>query len=598
MRISLCVICGNEEAIIERLLESFGPGFDEFSLCRAVGSSAPDRSKDLAQAWCEKNGRAFRFAEYKNGPGAETWTHIDDFSAARNMAFENATGDWLFWADCDDVCDQPAKLREVLGAADVGDLVRFDYDVVGTNKRPKRERAIRRELFKTGSRWVYPVHENLRVPAGTRVTDGQWPVWVHQPKFVGPENRRRNKMILSRTLSQTANNYFYVHQEWFCEGNRHNAVRFGRLVLEFPDLEPSFRYETNLNLAKLAPDPDQALRYAMDAHSVFPWCREAMAMVALIFMERNDPQRALHWAERLDRTPEPPESLRPWTHEPKWYGWAAVDMLARCQRFADRPDDAKLTQQRLGPPTFSLIHATRGRPTRAAECRNQWLNLAANPERIEHLLCVDADDEKSVRIAKQYQHVISNSQSCVAAWNAGAAASRGKILIQLSDDWIPVPGWDAKILAEIERAGKTLDDEWVLAISDGHRKDDLLCMAILSRARYDRQKETVLSLKALPYVGRADDISTLPPPAASTAEVGPYLFHPDYESVFSDNEFTHRAYKDGVVIDARERLTFTHAHPVFGAGKWDATYEHNNRKDRYERGKATFNLRNPEAAIV
>jgi hypothetical protein len=56
MRISLCAICGNEEAIIERMLESFAPAFDELSLCRAVGALAPDATADKARAWCRRAG--------------------------------------------------------------------------------------------------------------------------------------------------------------------------------------------------------------------------------------------------------------------------------------------------------------------------------------------------------------------------------------------------------------------------------------------------------------------------------------------------------------------------------------------------------------
>lgn len=569
MKISLCAICFNEEALIERFLDSFAPAFDELSLCRAVGSLPPDLTVARAEAWCTANGKAFVFTEHVNGPGAQDWPHTDDFAEARNQSFAAATGDWLFWADCDDLCHEPEALRDVLAAPGCGDLVRFIYDVIGTNKQPLRERAIRRTLFAAGNRWRFPVHENLLVPPNTVITDAGAPVWIHQPKFSGKENRVRNRTILSRALAGTAANYFYVHQEWFCEGNKANADRFGRLALAFPDLDPSFRYEVNLNLARITADNEQALRYAQDAHAVFPWCREACAMLALIFMERADPARALHWAERLDRTPLPAENLRPWTHEPKWYGWAAIDLLARCQRFADQPEAAKRTQARHGPPLFSLLHASRGRAATASDCRNTWLNLAQYPDRVQHILCCDADDRATVRLAKQFEHTISHAQSCVAAWNLGAEQATGKILIQLSDDWAPVPGWDAKILAEIEAAGKAPDDEWVLAISDGHRTDDLLCMAICSRAR---------------YLAQAD------------ADTGrPSLFFPGYESVYSDNEFSHRAWRDGVVIDARSRLAFHHLHPAFGAGRMDETYEHTNQPARYARGKALFEARNPDA---
>jgi glycosyltransferase involved in cell wall biosynthesis len=563
MRISLCVITGNEAPLIVRFLDSFAPVFDELSLVRAVGASQPDETAALAEDWCKKNGKAFVFSQYENGMGAEEWNHVDDFAAARNAAFSGGTGDWLLWADVDDLLFDYDGLRELLAHPAVGDLVRFPYDVVGTGKRPVRERAIRRTSFAAGNKWQFPVHENLLVRPGTSVSTHDAPVWVHQPKKIGVDNRRRNKQILSRALQHASAHYFYVAQEWFCEGNKYNATKFSKLALEFPDLDPSFRYETNLNLARLTDDTSEAIQYALAAHGIFPWCREAHAMLALSYIERNDPKRAVFWAERMDATPLPHESERPWTHEPKWYGWAGVDLLARAYRFAGNKAAAASVQNRLGQPTISLIHATRGRANKAGHTRNLWLSLAVNPERIQHVYCVDDDDTQSKKLASQFEHTVSMGKSCVAAWNDGCAIATGDLLVQLSDDWLPVPGWDAKLLDEVKRAGKTLDDPLVIAVSDGHRKDDLLCMAILTHARYVQQ--------------------------------GYAMFSSEYESVFSDNEFAHRAWRDGVVIDARDRITFEHEHPAFGAAPMDATYAHNNAKERYEKGEATFRKRNPDA---
>ena len=115
MRVSLCVICGNETQHIVTMLNSFSGVFDELSLVRAVGASKPDDTCDLAQRWCLQNGKDYVFAEHKNGLGCEGWEHIDDFAAARIEAFHGGTGDWLIWADCDDVfCGDAAAFRHKL----------------------------------------------------------------------------------------------------------------------------------------------------------------------------------------------------------------------------------------------------------------------------------------------------------------------------------------------------------------------------------------------------------------------------------------------------------------------------------------------------
>jgi len=199
---------------------------------------------------------------------------------------------------------------------------------------------------------------------------------------------------------------------------------------------------------------------------------------------------------------------------------------------------------------ISLLHATRGRALQAKECRDAWMSAAKHPEDIEHIFGIDDDDIDSLTNINTQRVIAERGKGCVAAWNACAKASKGDILIQLSDDWEPTKNWDVDILREFEDA----KGERVLAISDGHRTDDLLCMAILNRARYEKQG---------------------------------YLFHPEFFSVYSDNYFTWAATKDGVIKDSRH-IVFEHKHPVFNKAEWDPTYLASNAQQNYVQGHGKF----------
>ena len=98
--------------------------------------------------------------------------------------------------------------------------------------------------------------------------------------------------------------------------------------------------------------------------------------------------------------------------------------------------------------SISLLHATRGRVVGAIAARDRWLQAAEFPERIEHIFAFDRDDTASVEGFGAYRHVIVEEQDkgCVAAWNLATRASNGQILIQLSDDWLPIrqPRWCCK----------------------------------------------------------------------------------------------------------------------------------------------------------
>lgn len=560
--ISLCVICGNEEEHILPMLESFAPCFDELSLVRAIGSRKADKTFEIASEWCAANGKAFVGSEYANGFAAKAWDHVDSFAAARNQAFKQATGEWLVWCDCDDTMEHAEKLRDELAAIpdDVA-MVRYPYDVRGSGKKLMRERAIRAADFARGRIWHHSVHENLLILPGDKHEDRTACVWIHSPKTVKRENRRRNLRILGNSVTECATQYFYIHQEHYCNQDKQSAEQFGKLALQFPNLQPSFRYETLLNLARICGNYREAMTYCMEAHGIFPWCREAIAAMILLHFEKGDGRRATWWADQMLKLREPSEKERPWTHEAKYYGWAGFDLAARSHRMAgnrERADEIQEQFHAYETPTVSLIHATRGRSSKAVACREAWLNTATFPWNVEHIFAVDADDKESAQMAKQFVSVTSEKRSCVAAWNLAAKRARGDLIVQLSDDWLPTQNWDARLLEAVK--GRDLKrEEVVIAVNDGHRKDDLLCMAICSRARLEAQGE---------------------------------LFFEGYESVFSDNEFSVRAFADGVVVDARDRITLEHAHPAFGAAPMDKTYEHNNSTERYKAGKALFDARN------
>jgi glycosyltransferase involved in cell wall biosynthesis len=216
--------------------------------------------------------------------------------------------------------------------------------------------------------------------------------------------------------------------------------------------------------------------------------------------------------------------------------------------------------RRSASPTISLLHATRGRPAQALAAREQWLKAAANPRRVEHIFALDSDDEASKKALCKLPHriVTETGRGCVGAWNLAAEASTGDVLVQLSDDWTPMQGWDEEFVRRL----RDVSQPGVLRPSDGRRRDDLLCMAILTRARLKQQGE---------------------------------FLHGGYVGIYSDDEFSFRAYQDGVVIDARD-MVLLHDHPNYNPNvEMDETYLNQNSAERDKHGRKLFLERNPRA---
>ena len=146
MTISLCMIVKNEAAVLERCLKSVAGLVDEIII---VDTGSTDATRTIASRYAD------RVLDFE-------W--IDDFSAARNYAFDQATMDYQMWLDADDVL--PADEREKFVALKESlrpeiDLVTMKYHThLDPNGRPlyssTRERLLKREM---GYRWLDPIHE-------------------------------------------------------------------------------------------------------------------------------------------------------------------------------------------------------------------------------------------------------------------------------------------------------------------------------------------------------------------------------------------------------------------------------------------------------
>lgn len=147
--ISLCMIVRNEEDSLGRCLSSVQEAVDEIII---VDTGSTDRTKEIAASF---------------GAVIHDFEWIDDFAAARNYAFEQATKEFILWLDADDVIE-PSDLKRLLSLK----AKPLPYDSISMNYhltfdsagKPlyslRRNRLVRRSC---GFRWIGPVHEYLAV---------------------------------------------------------------------------------------------------------------------------------------------------------------------------------------------------------------------------------------------------------------------------------------------------------------------------------------------------------------------------------------------------------------------------------------------------
>ena len=211
-------------------------------------------------------------------------------------------------------------------------------------------------------------------------------------------------------------------------------------------------------------------------------------------------------------------------------------------------------------PIFSLAF-TSVRPHVMPQVLELW-NTRSKLNQHEWCIGVDEGNEACLAAAKALAlrwpnvKVVVNKgdTTCVAGWNAAAAATTGKVIIAVADDFLPPYSWD-QLLLSVE-PHDWIDKEHVIKVEDGY-VHNIFVLSILTRKRYERFG---------------------------------YVFYPKYLSLFCDTEFGEVATRDGVVIEANH-LLFEHLHPDCFKRERDGIDMTHASKARWNAGEMLFNFR-------
>lgn len=186
---------------------------------------------------------------------------------------------------------------------------------------------------------------------------------------------------------------------------------------------------------------------------------------------------------------------------------------------------------------------TRGRRIKFEHVLNRYIDTASN---VTFLISYDDDDitMKGIENREWPENVIwekGRSNSKIHACNRDIEKVQDwDILILASDDMIPqVRDWDSFIITEMKKHFP--DTDGVLHFNDGYSAERLNTMCIMGRKYYDRFG---------------------------------YIYHPEYKSLWSDNEFMEVS-QTLKKVKYFERVLFKHEHPVNIGGKADRLYQKN-----------------------
>ncbi|HEU5290537.1 MAG TPA: glycosyltransferase family A protein [Cyclobacteriaceae bacterium] len=203
--------------------------------------------------------------------------------------------------------------------------------------------------------------------------------------------------------------------------------------------------------------------------------------------------------------------------------------------------------------TISLLHPSRGRPEKSFNNSREWIEKAGCD--VELILSLDKSDNTIDQYAKLYngqinKFLVEDNNSVVEATNKAASVSYGDILLYLSDDFKCFDNWGLAVLKEFEKESRPL----LLKVDDCLQNFHVpvLTIPIMNRSLYER--------------------------------LG-YFWHPEYKSMFVDEDLYWTAHKLGAMKNA-PHLKFEHAHVCVGKAPDDETYRRSSAN--WEHGKAVY----------
>ena len=174
MKLSVCMIVKNEERVLDRCLSWVSRIADELII---VDTGSEDGTRDIA---------------LKYTPFVYDYKWNGSFCNARNFSYGKATGDYIMWADADDLVDEENILKilrlkeEDFCGADVVYMTYRQYSETGITEYLLRDRVIRRSL---NPRWTSDVHETITIYSSYNMIYRSDIVILHKKEHVNEPGR-------------------------------------------------------------------------------------------------------------------------------------------------------------------------------------------------------------------------------------------------------------------------------------------------------------------------------------------------------------------------------------------------------------------------
>lgn len=469
MKLSIAVIFGNESIHLERFIKSFSWAADEFVFVQAIGNQEQDSSIDIIFQTCPVPYEVRRYynegvAGPLNPDAPGTWPHVDDFSKARQMAFDLCKGQWVMWADCDDLFPENAENKEAIRRLKAG-LFDMFTDVHGTyhayGSVLNRERIVKNRM----GRWQMPIHEAYVIqPQNLKPVLVPELSIVHDPLKEKTGDALRNLRIIQYAIrhpekypNDQAMLHFYLHRDLFNLSDIQASLDAANQAIKFKELPEVERYEVLLNAAsiciQLKKPYVEAKTRLLNAINICPWRREAYVLLAQISLWDGQYRHMLGYTSAYRGIRKPQNMERPWTLKDHHYGWFGAMLHHQALRLNGRPKEALALEREvfeLEQGKITIIQPTRLNSSRAINCRNDWLSKCSNAGAIQWIFAIDEDDAMTRQNLQSFHCVVSPGAGNSKAVLAALEEADGEFVGIVPETAEAVPGWDLNVMEALK----------------------------------------------------------------------------------------------------------------------------------------------------
>jgi len=330
MKISLAMIARDNDDVLEATLESVKSFIDEIVV---VDTGSVDGTISVAES-C--------------GASVYEFEWINDFSAARNLAFSKCSGDWIMWLDTGDVI--PESSAEALVAlktwlseipdGDQPELIQILLNrVLDEDGNPEYNYPVpRMARCSANPKWERPIHEVLTTD--NNVSMFYPDAWVNDTNLIDHSERNLEMLIALAASGDTSiRTLSYLALEFYEQGRYEEALQtYDSIIFRGEDGLPA--YEALIGAGKChrhLSGYESALNAWLEACRLDSTRADAWLLIGDIFYEQEEFAKAIPFFQAATSLTRPLDTSMV---NLSYYSYLPWERLGFCQLGLNQDDKA------------------------------------------------------------------------------------------------------------------------------------------------------------------------------------------------------------------------------------------------------------------